>query len=117
MLVRPLATLGALVLAAGCVVVHSDSETHYSGRHVSEATLAQITPGKSQDFVLAVVGEPTSRTRLDDGGELWKWAHTRRETSSGHFILLFSGDRSVTSEGATYVEFTPEKLVRQAWRD
>ncbi len=107
----------ALALAASCVVVQSDSRTKYSGRHVSEATLAQITPGKSQEFVLAVVGEPSSRTKLDDGGEIWKWAHTRRETSSGHFILLFSGDRSVETEGATYVEFTPEKLVRHTWRD
>lgn len=117
MLVRTLPSLVLVGLGASCVVVQSDSRTHYSGRYVSESTLAQVTPGKTQDFVLAVIGEPSSRTTLDDGGEIWKWAHTKREDSSGHLILVFSGGRSVEVEGATYVEFTPDKLVRHTWRD
>ena len=112
----PLLVLLAATNAA-CVVVQSDSRTHYSGRHVSEATLAQVQPGATQEYVLALLGEPSVRTSLGDGSAIWKWMHTRKETAPGSFILLFSGGRSVEIEGATYVEFTSEGLVRHTWRD
>jgi outer membrane protein assembly factor BamE (lipoprotein component of BamABCDE complex) len=117
MTLRPFALALLAALPASCVVVHSDSHSTSSGREVSEATLAQIKPGTTQEYVLALLGEPSSRSGLGDGSAIWKWSHTRRETSSGSFILLFSGDRTVEIEGACYVEFAPDGLVRHTWRD
>lgn len=104
-------------LCGACVIVHTDSQTRTSGRPISDATLSQVQAGSTQEYVLALLGEPTRRTTLTDGSAIWKWTHTRTETSSESFILLFSGDRSVETEGATYVEFTPEGVVRHTWRD
>ena len=117
MTLPPPALAVLLLLSAGCVVVQSDSQTSSSGREVSEATLAQIQPGTSQDYVLALLGEPTRKSPLGDGSAIWKWSHTRKETSSGSFILLFSGDRTVEIESACYVEFGTDGLVRRTWRD
>ena len=68
-----------LALSSGCLV-NSSSRTEYSGRHISAETIKQIEPGKSKaDFVLAVLGDPTSKNKLDDGAEVWKW-DTRKST-------------------------------------
>jgi outer membrane protein assembly factor BamE (lipoprotein component of BamABCDE complex) len=105
------------LVASSCVVVHSDSHTQYSGRHVSDATLEQIKPESSQEYVLTLIGEPTSKSDLTDGSSIWKWSYTKKQTSSGHLILLFSGGSTTETNGAAYVEFTPEGRVRHAWRD
>lgn len=115
--VRSLAVASLAALSAGCVVVQSGGHTRTSGRHVSEATLAQIQPGATQDYVLALLGQPSTRTAVGDGSAIWKWTHTRKETSSGSFILIFSGDRTVETEETCYVEFGPDALVRRTWRE
>jgi outer membrane protein assembly factor BamE (lipoprotein component of BamABCDE complex) len=117
MRLRPLAFALLAALPAGCVVVQSDTKTSTSGHEVSETTLAQIRPGATQEYVLALLGEPTRRSALGDGSSIWKWSSSRKETSSGSFILLFSGDRTVEIESSCYVEFAPDGLVRHTWRD
>jgi outer membrane protein assembly factor BamE (lipoprotein component of BamABCDE complex) len=102
---------------AGCVIVNADSHTRYEGRYVGDETLAQIRPGATQEYVTALIGEPTSRTDLTDGTAVWKWAYSKRVTSKNHVLLLFSGDSSQESQGAVYVEFGPDGLVRRTWRD
>jgi len=102
---------------AGCVIVNADSHTRYEGRYVGDETLAQIRAGSSQEFVTALIGEPSSRTDLSDGTSIWKWAYSKRVTSSNHVLLLFSGDSSQESQGAVYVEFGADGLARRTWRD
>ena len=76
---------------AGCVIVNADSHTKYEGRYVGDETLAQIRPGSTQEFVSALIGEPTSRTDLSDGTAIWKWSYSKRVTSKNYVLLLFSG--------------------------
>jgi len=114
--------LAALPLAAaptlgGCVIVNADSHTRYEGRYVSDETLAQLHPGATQEYVVALLGEPSSRSELSDGSSVWKWAYSKRVTSQSHVLLLFSGDSSKENAGAVYVDFGPDHLVRRHWRD
>ena len=99
------------------MIVHADSQTTHEGRYVGDETLGQIRPGSTQEYVLALIGEPSSRSELSDGSSVWKWAYSQRVTSKNHVLLLFSGDSSRETQGAVYVEFGPDKLVRRTWRD
>jgi hypothetical protein len=77
MAVRSLIIVCAALLLSGCLV-NSSTRTEYSRRHISCETVKQIEPGKSKsDFVLAVLGDPTSKNKLDDGSEVWKWEHKK----------------------------------------
>jgi len=115
----PRAALPLLLVSflGGCVIVNADSHTQYEGRYVGDETLAQIRPGATQEYVSALIGEPSTRTDLADGTTIWKWAYSKRVSSQNHVFLLFSGDSSNVTQGAVYVEFGPDRLVRRAWRD
>jgi len=107
-----------LVLAfalAGCLI-SSSSHTEYRGKHVGQATLDQIEPGQGQAFVLAVLGEPTSKAPAGENRELWKWSYTEQKTSKGGVFLLVSTKKSTETTGTVYVEFEDGKVAR-TWRD
>jgi len=107
---------GSLAVLSGCLV-RSSSKTVYSGRYIGTDTVSQIEPGKSkEDFVLAVLGAPTSRTPLSDGAEVWKWEYRKKKTSSGAVFLLVDADDHTETTGATYVVLR-ESVVEKVWQD
>jgi outer membrane protein assembly factor BamE (lipoprotein component of BamABCDE complex) len=99
---------------SGCII-NTGSHCEYSGKYVSQQTLDQITPGQSKDFVIAVLGEPSTKTPMSEG-ELWKWRYRQTKKSSSSLIFVFNGDSTTETEMATYVLFKGEG-VSQAWRD
>ena len=108
--------LAAALFSGGCLV-NSHSRTSYSGRYVGPETMAQIEPGTTrQDFVLATLGEPTSKNRLDDGSEIWRWEYRRKRSSSGSVFLLLDTDNHTEHDGAAYVQFR-DGVVERSWRD
>ncbi len=110
-----LSSLLAGVLATACII-NVDSHKERTGRYVSEPTLEQIVPGRSKEYVLALLGDPTSRTVVEDTTEIWKWTYSETTRSGGRVIFVYSGDSTERVEGATYVEFV-EGEVRKTWRD
>jgi outer membrane protein assembly factor BamE (lipoprotein component of BamABCDE complex) len=118
-LLVPLAPLVLGVLAfssASCAVLSSSSHTERSGNYIGEETLRQVQPGHSQEYVRALFGDPTSRSAVSEGVELWKWTYEQETRSSGSVLLVFSSRRSTESGGAVYVEFT-DAQVSKIWRD
>lgn len=106
----------SLFLMTGCLV-RSSSRTEYSGRFIGRETAKQIEPGKSkQDFVLAVLGEPTSKTPVSDGSEVWKWEYRKKEHSRGKVFLLVNADDHSETQGATYVVMR-DCTVEKVWQD
>jgi outer membrane protein assembly factor BamE (lipoprotein component of BamABCDE complex) len=103
-------------LALGACIINAHSHTERSGLYVSAETLRQIEPGRSRDYVLALLGEPTSRTTLDAGVEIWKWAYSETRRSEDTLIFVFSGENSERVAGAAYVEFQ-DGVVTKTWRD
>ncbi len=110
--------LPAVLLSAllcGCVISSSGRASH-SGQYVSAATFEQIEAGKSKEYVLALLGDPTTKTSLDDGVEIWKWRYTESRSSSGHIFLLLDASSSKDEQHNTFVEFE-HGVVAAAWRD
>ena len=115
-LLAPLAALTASLPLAGCVVIDTNSHTERSGTEISPTTLAQIEPGKPTEFVIALVGEPSSRTSLSDGTEIWKWTYREKRTSGGHILFVVDSDSTSEKTRTTYVEICAGQVVK-AWQD
>lgn len=111
------ATALALVTLGLCgCIINTDSHSQYSGKYISQQTLDQVSPGKTKEFVLAVLGEPSTKTPLSDGTEIWKWRYRNTKRSSGSVLFVFNGDSTTETETATYVLFNAD-LVTETWRD
>jgi hypothetical protein len=108
------AVLGiALASGTGCLI-DSHSNTTRSGHYVSDSTLSEMRLGQTTtQWATAVIGTPTSVSKLDDEVEVWKWAYNQTETRSGYVFLLYTGSDTTTSDSAVYAEF--RKGVLQRW--
>lgn len=107
---------GGMSVMSGCLV-SSSSHTRFSGSYVGPATYEQIKVGETKkEWVLAVMGTPTSTVALEDGTEVWKWAYEKKRRSSGGVFLLAGGSSSTETVGATYVEMK-DGIVQKAWQD
>jgi outer membrane protein assembly factor BamE (lipoprotein component of BamABCDE complex) len=114
---RTLVLLALSFPFASCVIVDADSHKTSQGRFVGDTTLSRIEPGATQEYVLAVIGEPTTRTNLSTGGAVWKWEFSEKVTRSGHVLFVVRDDSTKETRGAAYVEFGEDGLVSASWRD
>lgn len=106
----------ASTLLPACFVIHADSHLRTTGRAVSAETLSRIEPGRDREFVLALIGEPTSRTALEGGVEIWKWVYEEKRTRSSGLLLVVDSDETTERTGTTYVELR-DGVVVKAWQD
>jgi hypothetical protein len=65
--------------------------------------------------VLGTLGEPTSKTTLENGEELWKWQYSKVKESSGAVLFIFGGSSTSTEGGSSYVQMR-DGVVTKAWR-
>ncbi|MBX3357414.1 MAG: hypothetical protein KF745_03205 [Phycisphaeraceae bacterium] len=48
----------------------------YEGIYISDELLDRVRIGETTDeWLLAVFGEPTSRTEMKDGSQIWRWTY------------------------------------------
>jgi hypothetical protein len=110
------AMLACSLLSSGCLI-NSHSRTEYSGEYVSPTAFSRVEVGESKrDFVLAALGEPTCKSTLDDGAELWKWKYKRTHCGNGSVFLLIDASDHTEKEGAAFVMFR-EGVVAKKWQD
>ncbi len=84
--------------------------TTNTGRHISDVTIAQLSPGKTDaDWVRLVLGEPDERRRGHGAGETWVW--TSRRTRRAHK----PGADLEWIERTTLVEFNADGRIERAW--
>ena len=99
----------------GCLIGSSDTETS-TGKEISKATFNKIEPGvTTKQWIEATLGEPTGKSTLDDGTDVWKWSYARVKSSSGSVLFLFGGSSTKATSGSAYVEMK-DGLVTRAWR-
>lgn len=110
-----LLALVATFALSGCLIGGS-SKTHVTGTKVGPETIAQLQSGKSQAFLLALLGEPTSKADVGNSSSLWKWTYSERKTSSGSVLFIFGSTSEQEITSTCCVEFKQEFVVR-AWRD
>lgn len=108
--------VASLAVLPGCLISGS-SDTKISGQYVGPATFNEIEPGVTTvDWVRGVLGEPTTKTSLADGSEIWKWSYTRKRSSAGGVFLLIGSSSAEETVGATFVQIK-DGVVVKAWRD
>jgi hypothetical protein len=104
----------ALLALGGCLVA-GNSETKRTGTDVPESTFSQIQPGKTTvGWVQATLGEPTTKSKVDDH-EVWKYSYTVRTDNSGAIFLIFGGHSTDEKTHNAFVEFK-DGLVINKWR-
>jgi outer membrane protein assembly factor BamE (lipoprotein component of BamABCDE complex) len=109
------ALISSAATLPGCLI-SSHSDESLSGTYVSEPTFNRIEPGvTTRQWVLGSLGEPTLKTKLEDGGELWKWQYSKTKQSSGAVLFLFGGSSKSSTTGAAYVQFKDD-VVTRSWR-
>lgn len=88
----------------------------YEGSYISDELFERIEPGKTtEDWVIALLGEPTSRFTLDDGSEVWKWVY--REQGYNTSILKLTGDEESPTlpQVLTFVRMDGNTVIEK-WR-
>jgi outer membrane protein assembly factor BamE (lipoprotein component of BamABCDE complex) len=100
---------------SGCLIGF-ENKTTVSGTYVGPETMAQIKPGASAGAVVALIGEPSTRTDIGDGASIWKWAYSERKNWSGGFLFVFGTRNEHEMQSAYYVEMKNGAVVR-SWRD
>lgn len=92
----------------------------YEGVYISEGLLERVEKGVTRaDWLLAVFGEPTARSTLDDGSEIWKWAYmpVRQQGSIVTLLSTGGGKDEPKIQTATSFVHLREGLVVETWRD
>lgn len=108
--------LASPALLSGCLLSQSKS-TKISGAYVQPSDLSRVKLHDStQDEVLQVLSEPTTRNDNDDGTETWTWNWTRKEQGSGSLFLIFSGSSNKHIEESAHITFDHGVAVDK-WRD
>ncbi len=99
-----------LVLLAFLSLAACGLTTTSTGRYVSDATVAQLLPGKTDaDWVRLVLGEPDERRIGPGESETWVWHH--RRTRREHKL----GAETEWIERITFVAFTRDGRIERAW--
>lgn len=103
---------GLAVLPAVLVGCQSDRQSQ-SGIRLGDETLRQFQVGEAtEDWLIAVVGAPTSRTDLPDGLSVLRYSTT--EASTG-VMNLISGKSSRTTSTIYFV--VRDGVITQMWAD
>ena len=98
-----------LVLLAFLPLAGCGSTTTNNGHYISDATVAQLVPGKiDADWVLLVLGEPDERRIGPGESETWVW-HNRR-TRREHKL----GAKMEWIERNTFVTLAPDGRIEDA---
>lgn len=64
----------------------------YEGVYISDELFERVDSGDTtDDWLIAVFGEPTGRATLRDGTEIWRWTYRPIE-QSGSVVELLGGD-------------------------
>jgi hypothetical protein len=115
------ALVSAVLLASpaflgGCLLSQSKS-TSISGAYVQPSDLSRVKIDRStEDDVLDILSEPTTRKENKDGSETWTWNWTRKERGSGSLFLIFAGSSDKHIEESAHITFEHGVAVDK-WRD
>lgn len=106
----------ALSPLAGCSIVSSDNHVSYTGNYVASDTFGRVKVGESTpSYVEATLGEPTSKTDLEDGSSIWRWDYIVRRSGEGSVLLVFDGESSSEKKHSSYVQFA-DGVATKKWR-
>lgn len=108
--------LSSPALLGGCLLSQTKS-TRISGAYVQPNELSRVkTFDSTQEDVLEILSEPSTRTVHDDGTETWSWNWSRSEKGSGSLFLIFAGSSDKQIEQSAHITFDQGIAIKK-WRD
>jgi hypothetical protein len=88
----------------------------FEGHYISDELFERIKLNETtSDWVLALLGDPTSQTTLDDGTEVWKWIYREQGINTSILQLTSSDDAPTLPQMLTFVRLR-EGTVIDKWR-
>lgn len=90
---------------------------HYEGTYISDELVEEVQTGKTtDDWVLAVFGEPTAKADLRDGTTIWRWTYKPTEQQAS-VVDLFSSDPKEPELAArtVFIQFRDSVAIRK-WK-
>ena len=108
--------LGVVLLVcfvtSGCVV-SSDTTSQESGKKLKNSTLKQLEPGQTtKEWTVSVLGMPSSRNKLDNGTEVWKYEYSKTVENEFAIFLLWASDSEKKISQSVCLEFKDNILTR-----
>jgi len=121
---KMMASAGTILLCAvfgfaltGCISGRSDVRYGPKGPAVGTETLRQIQVGStSKEWVLGMLGEPTSQTQTPEGTEILRYVYTKMVDSDFSAFLLLNFDDKREDRTVLYFEIT-DGIVTRYWRE
>ena len=111
------AMLGLLLIGSGCSVIHSHTTTKHYGKQISDETLARIEVGRTTlDWLVATLGEPTSRREVDDATTILKYASKRISNSSATLLFVFDTSSKSEEKKILFFEFH-DGILHSYWEE
>lgn len=103
-------------ILSGCVIARS-TKVEEKGRKIGESTLSQLeNQVTTQEWVRAVLGEPTRSETITEGTEVWVYEYMlKKENRVGVIVLLSSEDEKVESQ-SVYLEFN-DGILSKHWTE
>ena len=100
------------LVTSGCVVC-SDTTSQESGKKLENSTLKQLEPGQTtKDWAMSVLGTPSSRNKLDNGIEVWKYEYSKTINKEFAVFLLLASDSEKKVSQSVCLEFKDNILTR-----
>ncbi len=111
---KRLMVISGMLLMTGCLFT-VDSDTRTQNASWSEREVSRMQRGQtSASWVRSNFGEPSRKTRFEDGSQLWHYSNKSEvETELGLF-LLFHIDVEKTQESQLSIEIT-DNVVTDYW--
>jgi len=110
-----LVTALAAASLSGCLATNNSTKT-VSGKEINATTFAQVVPGNTKDSVLALLGEPSSKVKRDDGTETWNLRYSEDQKSESGVLFVFYGGNETKTVTVRHVDIK-DNVVTKTWSD
>ena len=99
-------------VASGCIV-STENISEERGKKPKTSSVRRLEPGvTTKDWALSVLGNPTSRSKLDDGTEVLKYEYSKTVNHELDIFLLFGSESEKTTCESVCLEFKDDILTR-----
>jgi outer membrane protein assembly factor BamE (lipoprotein component of BamABCDE complex) len=105
-----------IALISGCAV-GIDSTIRECGKKIGNTTLQQIAPGETtKDWVEMTLGQPSSKNKLNDGTEIYKYEYSKTVQKETFMIFIFGSDTETKTSQVVYIEIK-DNIVKKYWTE
>jgi hypothetical protein len=108
---------GACVLLGGCFCAESNTRIHPEGFAPAGEAMKQVIPGKTTaEWLVAALGAPSSKTRLADGTEMYKYEYVETSDSRLQLVPLPQAVETIKTRHRLWFEVR-DGVIQRCWRE